>query len=173
MKERKSSCQCKMMLIKVLLLTSCVVGLSSATAAPKAQRDGFVPSERADIHVRSHGEVPARLGHPGGAAEDRTLEAVLGLNLVPSSRTRGTTAPLNARLRNRGPKEAAETLAAAGAAAFKAQQNPAIFGDDGDLEAIESKLTPVSSTNFPQVVGHLIQSDVRAYTIDSFPSHSD
>ncbi len=127
-------------MLRLMLIAGCVLGWTSCT--PQL-RDNFVPSDPVNIHVRSHGENARQTP----VAEDRTLDAVLGLNIVPRTRS---------RLRTRGPKEAAETLAAAGAAAFQAHhkqkhQTSIVPSADplvavgGDLEAIESKLTPVSA----------------------------
>jgi hypothetical protein len=90
-------------------------------------------ANRDTIYVRSHGQTQE-------PAQERTLEAVLGLNIVPKTRL---------RFRTRGPKEAAETLEAAGSAAFKAihQQHqsivPAAEPIVKDLHAVESSLQPV------------------------------
>ena len=94
--------------------------------------EGFVSGQSDQILVRSHGQT---------AADDRSFEAVLGLNVVPRNVI---------RVRVRDPKDASETLAAAAKAARKAEEiqrssrNPAYRDLDPDDE---SGLEPVSLKN--------------------------
>ena len=88
------------------------------------------------IRVRSHGEAPT-----GDQEDQRSFEAVLGLNLAPRNVL---------RVRSRGSKDA-QTLAAAEAASNKAkellEQGRVPAKDIRDLQPIESSLIPVSQPN--------------------------